>query len=186
MSRRPRIEVARERHGASVTARASRRVRLAACSPARMPTCRIVPRIGARTVSRAIDASVCATVAHADSRRACATANSSRRVSVSSCETTWLARNDAAARATATTFRAEPFTDEELPLLRQRGIRRLAVFCPSFVSDCLETLEEVAERNREGFLQTGGERFSYVPALNDTPAHAALIAGLAREHIAGW
>jgi ferrochelatase len=58
----------------------------------------------------------------------------------------------------------QPFTDKELPLLRERGIRRLAVFCPSFVADCLETLEEVGIRLREQWLELGARRSGSRPA----------------------
>jgi ferrochelatase len=72
----------------------------------------------------------------------------------------------------------EPFTDQELVALPQRGVKRLAVVCPSFVADCLETLEEMEMRGRETFLAAGGEAFSYVPCLNDDPAWIAALAAL--------
>jgi ferrochelatase len=65
-------------------------------------------------------------------------------------------------------------------------VKSLQVVCPGFAVDCLETLEEVAEQNRETFLHAGGERYAYIPALNDSPAHADLLAALARAHVAGW
>jgi ferrochelatase len=63
----------------------------------------------------------------------------------------------------------EPSTDGELGRLARRGIRRLVVMCPAFVSDCLETLEEIGIRGRETFLEAGGEEFSLVPCLNQNP-----------------
>ena len=72
----------------------------------------------------------------------------------------------------------EPFTDRELLALPGRGITRLAVICPSFVADCLETLEEMAIRGKASFLQAGGEAFTYVPCLNDDPAWIAALAAL--------
>ncbi|MFO0689774.1 MAG: ferrochelatase [Myxococcota bacterium] len=69
-----------------------------------------------------------------------------------------------------------PFTDEELPLLRQRGIRRLAVFCPSFVADCLETLEEIGIRLREQWRELGGDELWLAPCPNGDPRFAAAVA----------
>jgi protoporphyrin/coproporphyrin ferrochelatase len=73
----------------------------------------------------------------------------------------------------------EPFTDRELTAFPRRGITRLAVLCPSFVADCLETLEEMSIRGRASFLAAGGESFTYVPCLNDDPAWIAALARLA-------
>jgi ferrochelatase len=75
----------------------------------------------------------------------------------------------------------EPFTDKVLTALPARGIKRLAVVCPSFVADCLETLEEMEMRGRETFLDAGGESFTYVPCLNDDPAWIEALAALCRE-----
>jgi ferrochelatase len=72
----------------------------------------------------------------------------------------------------------EPFTDKELVALPARGITRLAVVCPSFVADCLETLEEMEMRGRETFLGAGGATFAYIPCLNDDPAWIEALAGL--------
>ena len=77
----------------------------------------------------------------------------------------------------------EPFTDSELATLPPRGITRLAVLCPSFVADCLETLEEIALRGRESFLAAGGESFAYVPCLNDDPAWIDALAALCRRNL---
>jgi len=59
------------------------------------------------------------------------------------------------------------YTDEELPKLASNDKKRIAVVCPSFVSDCLETLEEINMRAREDFLKAGGTEFHYIPCLND-------------------
>jgi len=72
----------------------------------------------------------------------------------------------------------EPFTDVLLEQFPLRGIKRLAVVCPSFVSDCLETLEEIAIRGRESFLAAGGESLHYVPCLNDDPLWIEALAAL--------
>ena len=63
----------------------------------------------------------------------------------------------------------EPHTDKQLVELAERGVKHLAVMCPSFTSDCLETLEEIDIRAREEFLAAGGEAFTFVPCLNDRP-----------------
>ena len=63
----------------------------------------------------------------------------------------------------------QPFTDHELPKLVARGIRKLLVICPSFVSDCLETLEEIGIRARATFLEAGGTELTLIPCLNEHP-----------------
>jgi ferrochelatase len=70
-----------------------------------------------------------------------------------------------------------PYTDIVLPELAKRGIRRVAVVCPAFVADCLETLEEVALRAKELFVSSGGEDLVLVPSLN---AHPAWVQGAAQ------
>jgi protoporphyrin/coproporphyrin ferrochelatase len=70
-----------------------------------------------------------------------------------------------------------PQTEALLPQLVQRGIRHVAVTCPSFVADCLETIEEIAVRARQTFLQAGGHELTLIPALN---AEANWVAGLAQ------
>ena len=62
-----------------------------------------------------------------------------------------------------------PPTDSELARLAEAGVKNLLVICPAFVSDCLETLEEIAIRGRETFLGAGGTGFALVPCLNDHP-----------------
>ena len=72
----------------------------------------------------------------------------------------------------------QPFTDVVLAELPKRGITRLAVVCPSFVADCLETLEEIAIRGRATFMDAGGASFTYLPCLNDDPQWIAALAAL--------
>lgn len=79
-----------------------------------------------------------------------------------------------------------PYTDSRLEQLARSGVRHVQVICPGFAVDCLETIEEIDAENRELFLEHGGERFSYIPALNATEAHAEMLAGLVREQAAGW
>lgn len=81
-----------------------------------------------------------------------------------------------------TTKWIEPYTDVEIPKLVASGVKNIAVLCPSFVCDCLETLEEIDIRARADFLKVGGENFNYVPCLNSNEdwVHglANLILGL--------
>jgi hypothetical protein len=60
--------------------------------------------------------------------------------------------------------------------------RRLAVLCPSFVSDCLETLEEIGIRGRQAWLEAGGEDFLLVPSLNEHPTWVAALIDVLRDH----
>ncbi len=74
-----------------------------------------------------------------------------------------------------------PFTDVALKNLPKKGIKRLAIICPAFVSDCLETLEEIAQEGKEIFLEAGGESFTYIPCLNDSPVWIAALQSLIDE-----
>lgn len=62
-----------------------------------------------------------------------------------------------------------PSTEETLILLAQQGVKHVAVACPGFTVDCLETLEEINIELREKYLHAGGENFRYLPCLNDNP-----------------
>jgi ferrochelatase len=74
-----------------------------------------------------------------------------------------------------------PFADQVLRELPGKGVRDLVVLCPSFVSDCLETLEEMGIRGRETFLAAGGERFTLVPCLNTAPPWIAFLERLVND-----
>jgi ferrochelatase len=81
----------------------------------------------------------------------------------------------------------QPYTETVLPQLAQRGVRRLAVMCPAFVADCLETLEEVGLRARERFREAGGEELTLVPSLNAHPAWVDAVVRMVREQTPpGW
>ena len=71
-----------------------------------------------------------------------------------------------------------PYTAERLRALPAEGKRRIALMCPGFAVDCLETLEEIAIRGKESFLAAGGLGFEYIPALNDDEAHVESLARL--------
>jgi len=75
----------------------------------------------------------------------------------------------------------QPYTDRVLPELAARGVKRLAVVCPAFVADCLETLEEIAIRGREQWLELGGEDLALVPSLNAEPVWVETVAEMIRE-----
>ena len=80
----------------------------------------------------------------------------------------------------------EPYTEPTLRELAAGGVKSVDVMCPGFVADCLETLEEIDQEAREAFLESGGERFAYVPCVNDSPAFVQALADLARRHLQGW
>ncbi len=63
-----------------------------------------------------------------------------------------------------------PYTDKILPSLIAKGVKRLAIVCPSFVADCLETLEEISIRLKEEWMTIGGEQLTLIPCLNDSEA----------------
>lgn len=63
----------------------------------------------------------------------------------------------------------KPYTDLELPRLAKQGIKRMLVICPAFVSDCLETLEEIGMRAKETFIEAGGESLELIPCMNEHP-----------------
>jgi ferrochelatase len=69
----------------------------------------------------------------------------------------------------------KPYTDFELAALPKRGIKKLLVICPTFVSDCLETLEEIGIRGRGTFLDAGGKEFTQIPCLNGHPRWIAAL-----------
>ena len=75
----------------------------------------------------------------------------------------------------------QPYTDQELVRLAKDGIKKLLVICPAFVSDCLETLEEIGMRGRELFLEAGGKDFSLIPCLNDHPAWITALENMVAQ-----
>ncbi len=75
----------------------------------------------------------------------------------------------------------KPYCDQTLRELPSEGKRRVDIICPGFAVDCLETLEEVAIRNREIFLSAGGERYNYIPALNNDISHISALANIINE-----
>jgi ferrochelatase len=75
----------------------------------------------------------------------------------------------------------KPYTDVVLDELARAGKKRLCVFCPAFVADCLETLEEIGLRAHEQFVAAGGESLTLVPSLNASPAWVDALVALLRR-----
>jgi ferrochelatase len=80
----------------------------------------------------------------------------------------------------------EPYTEPTLQALAREGKRRVDVVCPGFTSDCLETLEEIAQEGRDAFLAAGGRAFHYIPCLNDSTEWIGALGRIAEQHLAGW
>ena len=80
----------------------------------------------------------------------------------------------------------KPYTDKTLEALPEQGVKNLVVVSPAFISDCLETLEELALEGRDEFLEAGGEAYSVVPCLNDSAAAIDVIEDVVRREISGW
>ena len=80
----------------------------------------------------------------------------------------------------------EPATDASLEKWSAAGTRSVAIFAPGFSVDCLETLEELAIRGKEQFLQAGGENFAYLPCLNAQDTGMAMLDRLVRRELSGW
>ncbi|MEL6824812.1 MAG: ferrochelatase [Pseudomonadota bacterium] len=80
----------------------------------------------------------------------------------------------------------KPYTDKMLETLPEQGMKNVVIVSPAFISDCLETLEELAMEGRESFIEAGGEHYSVVPCLNDSAAAIDVIADVVHRETAGW
>ena len=80
----------------------------------------------------------------------------------------------------------KPYCDQTLRTWAKEGVKSVDVACPGFSADCLETLEELDMENRNIFLAAGGQRYHYIPALNDRPEHIRTLANLIARHTQGW
>lgn len=80
----------------------------------------------------------------------------------------------------------QPYTDKTVEKLAVEGVKSIAVFNPGFVSDCLETLEEIAGEAGEIFHEHGGENFTHIPCLNDSDEGMAVIETMVRRELQGW
>ena len=80
----------------------------------------------------------------------------------------------------------KPYTVEEVARLAKAGKKRIAVCAPAFSADCIETLEEINEEIRESFEHAGGEKFTYIPCLNDDAAHISALSDVIATNLRGW
>jgi protoporphyrin/coproporphyrin ferrochelatase len=80
----------------------------------------------------------------------------------------------------------KPYTDVTVKALGQRGVKSMAIVAPGFSADCLETLEELDVENREFFMENGGEKFAYLPCLNDSDEGMQALAVHVRRELMGW
>lgn len=75
----------------------------------------------------------------------------------------------------------QPYTAQTLEELGKNGVKKVAVICPGFSADCLETVEEIDQENREIFIEAGGNEYYYIPCLNDKDEHIDMIMSLVAE-----
>lgn len=80
----------------------------------------------------------------------------------------------------------QPYTDETLKSLPGKGVKKVAVMAPAFSVDCIETLEEISIGGREEFEHAGGEKFAYIPCLNDSVPGIDMLEALVRRELSGW
>ena len=80
----------------------------------------------------------------------------------------------------------QPYTDKTLEALPEKGIKKIAILTPGFSVDCLETLEEIAMEGRDEFLEAGGEKYAYIPCLNDSDDGMKVIESVVRRELSGW
>ncbi|MFN5645618.1 MAG: ferrochelatase, partial [Sphingomonadales bacterium] len=80
----------------------------------------------------------------------------------------------------------EPSTDATLERLAHEARKKVAIFAPGFSVDCLETLEELAMQGQEQFEEAGGERYAYIPCLNDGEPGMDMLETLVRRELSGW
>jgi ferrochelatase len=79
----------------------------------------------------------------------------------------------------------KPYTDVTLARLGAEG-KKIAILAPAFSADCIETLEEIAITGREQFVHAGGDKFAYIPCLNDSEAGMAMLEAIIRRELGGW
>ncbi len=80
----------------------------------------------------------------------------------------------------------QPYTAPTLQRLAKEGIRRVDVICPGFISDCLETLEEISIEAKKVFLTAGGKDFNYIACLNESPSWIGALAQIVEQNMVGW
>ncbi|EJD6378860.1 MULTISPECIES: ferrochelatase [Providencia] len=74
-----------------------------------------------------------------------------------------------------------PYMDKTMHELPSQGVKSVQVICPGFSVDCLETLEEISEQNKEFFMSSGGNKYNYIPALNDNPNSIHMINSIIQD-----
>ena len=79
-----------------------------------------------------------------------------------------------------------PATDTMLEELPGKGVKKVAILAPGFSADCLETLEELAIRGRESFVDAGGTHFAYLPCLNDSATGVKMLQSVIARELEGW
>ena len=80
----------------------------------------------------------------------------------------------------------QPYTDVTIKNMAKAGVKTMAVVAPGFSADCLETIEELGEENREYFEDNGGEHFAALPCLNDSECGMRVLEDIVRRELAGW
>lgn len=80
----------------------------------------------------------------------------------------------------------QPYTDKTVEALARDGVKRIAVVTPGFAADCVETLEEIAQGAKEIFIENGGEKFSFIPCLNDSADGIRVLVHLIQRELKGW
>jgi protoporphyrin/coproporphyrin ferrochelatase len=80
----------------------------------------------------------------------------------------------------------KPYTVDHVAELARQGKTSIAVCAPAFSADCIETLEEINEEIKESFEEAGGKDFTYIPCLNDEPAHIAALSSVIEANLQGW
>lgn len=80
----------------------------------------------------------------------------------------------------------KPYTDHTLMAMGKDGVASVQIFCPGFAADCLETIEEIGEENKDYFLEAGGKTYQYISAMNAEAHHIDALTELLEQHLSGW
>jgi ferrochelatase len=80
----------------------------------------------------------------------------------------------------------EPYTDKTIEALPKQGVTSIAVACPGFAADCLETIDEMGREVHHAFLEEGGKKFALIPCLNDHPRWIEALTNICKNELADW
>ena len=80
----------------------------------------------------------------------------------------------------------QPYMQDKFKELISRNMKKICVIAPSFVSDCLETLEEIKMEGKEDFIGQGGEKFSYISCINDDKNAKNMFVEIIKRELSGW